>query len=60
MRRLEHCNIVKLKYFFYSSGDKVTIQFYLVDTPIDRNSVNSSCTLVYDIIVRYTIIQSVE
>lgn len=22
MRRLEHCNIVKLKYFFYSSGDK--------------------------------------
>lgn len=24
MRRLEHCNIVKLKYFFYSSGDKVS------------------------------------
>ena len=23
MRRLEHCNIVQLKYFFYSSGDKV-------------------------------------
>uniref|UniRef100_A0A182W3B3 Protein kinase domain-containing protein n=1 Tax=Anopheles minimus TaxID=112268 RepID=A0A182W3B3_9DIPT len=22
MRRLEHCNIVKLKYFFYSSGEK--------------------------------------
>ncbi|XP_028132999.1 glycogen synthase kinase-3 beta isoform X2 [Diabrotica virgifera virgifera] len=22
MRKLEHCNIVKLKYFFYSSGDK--------------------------------------
>ncbi|XP_029036576.1 glycogen synthase kinase-3 beta-like isoform X10 [Osmia bicornis bicornis] len=22
MRRIEHCNIVKLKYFFYSSGDK--------------------------------------
>ncbi|XP_046749742.1 glycogen synthase kinase-3 beta isoform X3 [Diprion similis] len=22
MRRLEHCNIVKLKYFFYSSGDQ--------------------------------------
>ncbi|KAM7313052.1 glycogen synthase kinase-3 beta [Ixodes scapularis] len=22
MRRLDHCNIVKLKYFFYSSGDK--------------------------------------
>lgn len=25
MRRIEHCNIVKLKYFFYSSGDKVNI-----------------------------------
>ncbi|XP_041981479.1 glycogen synthase kinase-3 beta-like isoform X2 [Aricia agestis] len=25
MRRLEHCNIVKLKYFFYSSGEKVTV-----------------------------------
>ncbi|XP_023218325.1 glycogen synthase kinase-3 beta-like [Centruroides sculpturatus] len=25
MRRLDHCNIVKLKYFFYSSGEKVSI-----------------------------------
>lgn len=25
MRRLEHCNIVKLKYFFYSSGEKVSL-----------------------------------
>nr|XP_032518548.1 glycogen synthase kinase-3 beta isoform X6 [Danaus plexippus plexippus] len=25
MRRLEHCNIVKLKYFFYSSGEKVAV-----------------------------------
>ena len=25
MRRLEHCNIVKLMYFFYSSGDKVSV-----------------------------------
>ena len=24
MRKLEHQNIVKLKYFFYSSGDKVS------------------------------------
>lgn len=24
MRRLDHCNIVKLKYFFYSSGDKAS------------------------------------
>lgn len=24
MRKLEHCNIVKLKYFFYSSGEKVS------------------------------------
>ena len=22
MRRLEHCNIVKLMYFFYTSGEK--------------------------------------
>ncbi|XP_063624864.1 glycogen synthase kinase-3 beta isoform X1 [Cydia splendana] len=25
MRRLEHCNIVKLKYFFYSSGEKAAV-----------------------------------
>ncbi|XP_045773927.1 glycogen synthase kinase-3 beta-like isoform X1 [Maniola jurtina] len=25
MRRLEHCNIVKLKYFFYSSGEKMAV-----------------------------------
>jgi len=24
MRKLDHCNIVKLKYFFYTSGDKVS------------------------------------
>jgi len=24
MRKLEHCNIVKLLYFFYSSGEKVS------------------------------------
>lgn len=23
MRRLDHCNIVKLKYYFYTSGEKV-------------------------------------
>lgn len=28
MRRLEHCNIVKLKYFFYSSGDKVIFTYF--------------------------------
>lgn len=28
MRRLEHCNIVKLKYFFYSSGEKVEIYIF--------------------------------
>lgn len=32
MRRLEHCNIVKLKYFFYSSGDKVTILFLSISS----------------------------
>jgi hypothetical protein len=27
MRRLDHQNIVQLKYFFFSSGDKVNISF---------------------------------
>lgn len=31
MRRLEHCNIVKLKYFFYSSGEKVKISISIID-----------------------------
>src|SRR4029434_9193178 len=25
MRKLDHCNIVRLRYFFYSSGEKVTM-----------------------------------
>lgn len=25
MRKLDHCNIVKLRYFFYTGGDKVSI-----------------------------------
>uniref|UniRef100_A0A3Q3M5L5 Protein kinase domain-containing protein n=1 Tax=Labrus bergylta TaxID=56723 RepID=A0A3Q3M5L5_9LABR len=28
MRKLDHCNIVRLRYFFYSSGDKVTNSLY--------------------------------
>jgi serine/threonine protein kinase len=24
MRRLDHCNIIRLQYFFYSAGDKVS------------------------------------
>lgn len=24
MRRLDHCNIIRLQYFFYSNGDKVS------------------------------------
>lgn len=23
MRRLDHCNVIRLQYFFYSAGDKV-------------------------------------
>lgn len=30
MRRLEHQNIVKLKYFFYSTGDKVYALFHIL------------------------------
>lgn len=25
MRKLDHCNIVRLRYFFYSSGEKVRL-----------------------------------
>lgn len=25
MRKLDHCNIVRLRYFFYSSGEKVCV-----------------------------------
>lgn len=43
MRRLEHCNIVKLKYFFYSSGEKVIMQFYpYVPTTTDRKFTDAS------------------
>lgn len=27
MRKLDHCNIVRLRWFFYSSGEKVSIFF---------------------------------
>ena len=30
MRKLDHCNIVRLRYFFYSSGDKVSRLIVLV------------------------------
>lgn len=30
MRKLEHQNIVKLKYFFYSSGEKVSLTIILL------------------------------
>lgn len=26
MRKLDHCNIVRLRYFFYSSGEKVSME----------------------------------
>lgn len=28
MRKLDHCNIVRLRYFFYSSGEKVLLVFW--------------------------------
>ena len=27
MRRLDHCNIIRLRYFFYSAGDKVHVHW---------------------------------
>ena len=29
MRKLDHCNIVRLRWFFYSSGEKVS-NFFLI------------------------------
>lgn len=31
MRKLDHCNIVRLRYFFYSSGEKVCTCVYTTD-----------------------------
>lgn len=36
MRRLEHCNIVKLKYFFYSSGEKVSPLLFIFWVDISK------------------------
>jgi glycogen synthase kinase 3 beta len=44
MRRLEHCNIVKLKYFFYSSGEKAS--FY-DDTAIALPIANTSFSFCF-------------
>ena len=30
MRKLDHCNIVKLRYFFYTSGEKVSVFCFIV------------------------------
>lgn len=46
MRKLDHCNIVKLRYFFYTSGDKVcrpfsccpVLKLVLVSGNIERTS----------------------
>lgn len=39
MRKLEHCNIVKLKYFFYSSGEKVRNDLYLLNVEFVNSKV---------------------
>lgn len=33
MRKLDHCNIVRLRYFFYSSGEKV----HVAEEPVQRD-----------------------
>ncbi|XP_023684660.1 glycogen synthase kinase-3 beta isoform X2 [Paramormyrops kingsleyae] len=37
MRKLDHCNIVRLRYFFYSSGDKELCGFQRKLRPSDRS-----------------------
>ena len=38
MRRLDHCNIIRLQYFFYSTGDKVAkvIVYHPVETNVSK------------------------
>ena len=48
MRRLDHCNIVKLKYYFYTSGEKVScfeIISYNVDFYVSLTMVRSKTNL---------------
>lgn len=33
MRKLDHCNIVRLRYFFYSSGEKVSMKGLTLSCP---------------------------
>lgn len=47
MRKLEHCNIVKLKYFFYSSGDKVSVFGLNIDYKTFTRTAASGLTFGY-------------
>ncbi|XP_043251638.1 glycogen synthase kinase-3 beta-like isoform X3 [Colletes gigas] len=47
MRRLEHCNIVKLKYFFYSSGDKNILNATNPVFHVDKDEVYLNLVLEY-------------
>ena len=40
MRRLDHCNIVSLLYFFYTSGEKKVCHHHQIKS-ISDNSINS-------------------
>ena len=37
MKKLDHCNIVRLRYFFYSSGDKVSRSRLQVGVHLDSD-----------------------
>ncbi|XP_043684253.1 glycogen synthase kinase-3 beta isoform X1 [Vespula pensylvanica] len=47
MRRLEHCNIVKLKYFFYSCGDKNILNATNPVFHVDKDEVYLNLVLEY-------------
>ncbi|XP_029036619.1 protein kinase shaggy isoform X8 [Osmia lignaria lignaria] len=47
MRRIEHCNIVKLKYFFYSSGDKNILNATNPVFHVDKDEVYLNLVLEY-------------
>lgn len=42
MRKLDHCNIVRLRYFFYSSGEKVSMKG--LDLSCPDSTVQGWCT----------------
>lgn len=37
MRRLDHCNIIRLQYYFYSAGDKVQLLYHSITSSLHHS-----------------------